>query len=78
MTDETTTERIAQLEKIVATQSEMILKLVEMMNHLGQETTATNERVDAANAVTSQQFEKISLLLQRLIVPLEGGQAEAN
>lgn len=65
-------ERVAQLERIVATQSEMILKLVEMLNHLGSESAATSERVEAAHRATGEQFEKISSLLSGLAARLEG------
>lgn len=69
MAELSTAERIAQLEKIVATQSEMILKLVEMMNHLGSESAATNERLAAASEATAKQFAMISNLLERLAAP---------
>ncbi len=66
-------ERVAQLERIVATQSEMILKLVEMLNHLGSESAATNERIETASQTTAKQFAAIGELLQRLAAQLEGG-----
>jgi regulator of replication initiation timing len=59
--------RIGQLEKIVATQSEMILKLVEMMNHLGTENASLSERIEASRAATAQQLEKVAELTQRLV-----------
>ena len=59
-------ERVAQLEKIVATQSEMILKLVEMMNHLGAESTAFNERLENVRATTAAQLENVGAMLHRL------------
>lgn len=67
MTTQSIDERVTQLEKVVATQSEMILKLVEMMNHLGNESTATNERLNAVKIATSQQFDDLGTLLQRLV-----------
>lgn len=70
-------ERIAQLEKIVATQSEMILKLVEMMNHLGAESAATNERVEAARQASAEHFQKLAALLQKLVGNLDQDGAEA-
>lgn len=60
-------ERVAQLEKIVATQSEMILKLVEMMNHLGAEDAALGERIESSRAATTQQLEKVAAIAQRLV-----------
>jgi hypothetical protein len=57
----------------VATQSEMILKLVEMMNHLGQESAATNERLDAVKAATSQQFQDLAAMLQKLTLGFDRG-----
>ena len=60
-------ERVTQLEKIVATQSDMILKLVEMMNNLGAESSANNERLNAVKIATSEQFDNLSDMLQRLV-----------
>jgi hypothetical protein len=67
-------ERVAQLERIVATQSEMILKLVELMNHLGSESAATNERMETSNRAVAEQFEKLRAPLERLLSQLGGEQ----
>lgn len=67
MTEKTLEARVAQLEQVVATQSDMILKLVEMMNHLGAESATTNERLQAVNSATAQQFQDIGAMLQRLV-----------
>ena len=72
MNETTLDGRVAQLETIVATQSEMILKLVEMMNHLGQESAAMNERLEKANALTAEQFARLGDLFQRLVGQLDG------
>jgi uncharacterized coiled-coil protein SlyX len=68
-----TEERLAQLEQIVATQSDMILKLVEMMNHLGSESAATNERLDAVKIATVQQFQDLSAMLQKIVAGFDRG-----
>jgi uncharacterized coiled-coil protein SlyX len=73
MTSGSLEERVTQLEKIVATQSEMILKLVEMMNHLGAENAALSERIESSRATTTQQLEKVAAIAQRLV-----GQFSAN
>lgn len=75
MTSASLDERVAQLEKIVATQSEMILKLVEMMNHLGTENASLGERIDGNRAATTQQLEKIAALVQRLVGQFGGDAA---
>lgn len=72
-------ERVTQLEKIVATQSEMILKLVEMMNHLGSENASLSERIEASRAVTTTQLEKVAELTQRLVGQFSAaGKPESN
>lgn len=67
MTAASLDERVAQLEKIVATQSEMILKLVEMMNHLGTEQASLGEQIEQSRAATKEQLEKVAALTQRLV-----------
>lgn len=67
MTSTSLDERVARLEKIVATQSEMILKLVEMMNHLGTENASLSERIESNRAATTQQLEKVAVIAQRLV-----------
>jgi uncharacterized coiled-coil protein SlyX len=58
--------RVAQLENIVATQSEMILKLVEMMNHLGQQSLETSNRLEAIRVTTGEQYQDLGNMLQKL------------
>ncbi|WP_254507103.1 hypothetical protein [Anatilimnocola floriformis] len=77
MTNTNLDDRVAQLEKIVATQSEMILKLVEMVNHLGTESAALGERLERVQVATGAQLEKVAGMLQRLAGEF-GGEAEAN
>jgi|GEM_PF-4269652 len=69
-------ERITQLEKIVATQSEMILKLVEMMNHLGAEDAALGERIEAGRTATANQLEKVAAAVQRLVGQFGGDERD--
>lgn len=72
MKNDSQEERLAQLEKIVATQSDMLLKLVEMMNHLGTENATLSERIDKSRAETTQQLEKIATLVQGLALQFGG------
>ncbi len=79
MTSTSLDERVARLEKIVATQSEMILKLVEMMNHLGTENASLTERFESSRATTTQQLEKVAAIAQRLAGQFSADeQAESN
>jgi hypothetical protein len=66
VTAATIDERVSQLEKIVATQSEMILKLVEMMNHLGDQTTTLQQKVETLGTAQAEQLDRLAAALQRL------------
>lgn len=66
MTAATIDERVTQLEKIVATQSEMILKLVEMMNHLGDQATTIQQKVETLSTAQAEQLDRLAAALQRL------------
>lgn len=66
VTAATIDERVSQLEKIVATQSEMILKLVEMMNHLGEQSTALQNKVETLSSAQAEQLDRLAAALQRI------------
>ncbi|WP_145090215.1 hypothetical protein [Anatilimnocola aggregata] len=77
MTERTMEERVATLEQVVATQSDMLIKLVEMMNHLGQETAGLSERLQAVSDSNAQRLEKIGNMFQSLVSQM-GGKPDAS
>ncbi|WP_425614098.1 hypothetical protein NA78x_003953 [Anatilimnocola sp. NA78] len=72
MSEKTMEERIATLEQVVATQSNMLLKLVEMLDHLGQESTATNQRLQELSDASAKRLEKIGTMFQSLVTQIGG------
>lgn len=74
MSDKSLDERITTLEQVVATQSNMLLKLVEMLDHLGQESAATSQRLQEVSDASAKRLEKIGSMFQSLVTQIGGDQ----